>query len=55
LGDKETGDRNNKVIAGLARANNLQGFIDVADSNDGSKLGTGKDIGRTSSVTISPA
>src|SRR5690554_6023421 len=33
-GNPEIGDRINKIIAALARANDLQGVIDVADFND---------------------
>jgi len=43
-GDKEIGDRINKIIARLAEANDLKGVIDQADFNDESKLGTGKDM-----------
>ncbi len=42
-GDKEIGDKFNKVIAKLAEANDLKGVIDVADWNDSDKLGKGKD------------
>ncbi|ATB39416.1 type I restriction endonuclease subunit M [Cystobacter fuscus] len=43
-GDKEIGDKMNKIIAKLAEANDLKGVIDVADWNDADKLGKGKDM-----------
>ena len=43
-GDKEIGDRINKIIARLAEANELKGVIDQADFNDESKLGAGKEM-----------
>jgi type I restriction enzyme M protein len=43
-GDKEIGDRINKIIAKLAEANDLKGVIDVADFNDSDKLGKGKEM-----------
>ena len=43
-GDKEVGDKINKIIARLAEANDLKGVIDVADFNDADKLGKGKDM-----------
>jgi len=44
-GDKEIGDKLNKIIARLAVANDsLQGAINVADFNDEEKLGKGKDM-----------
>jgi len=43
-GDKEIGDKVNKIIARLAAANELKGVIDVADFNDPDKLGKGKDM-----------
>ncbi len=43
-GDKEIGDKINKIIARLAEANDLKGVIDVADFNDGDKLGKGKEM-----------
>ena len=43
-GDKEIGDKINKIIAKLAEKNNLKGVIDVADFNDASKLGKGKEM-----------
>ena len=38
-GDKEIGDKINKIIGQLAEANDLKGVIDQADFNDESKLG----------------
>jgi type I restriction enzyme M protein len=43
-GDKEIGDKINKIIAKLAEANDLKGIIDVADFNDSDKLGKGKEM-----------
>ena len=43
-GDKEIGDRINKIIGRLAEANDLKGVIDQADFNDESKLGAGKEM-----------
>ncbi|AEG31308.1 type I restriction-modification system subunit M [Thiomicrospira cyclica] len=43
-GDKEIGDKLNKIIGALAEANDLKGVIDVADFNDEEKLGKGKDM-----------
>ena len=43
-GDKEIGDKINKIIGKLAEANDLKGVIDVADFNDADKLGKGKDM-----------
>src|ERR1700738_210210 len=43
-GDKEIGDKINKIIAKLAMANDLKGVIDVADFNDADKLGGGKEM-----------
>jgi type I restriction enzyme M protein len=43
-GDKEIGDKMNKIVARLAEANDLKGVIDVADWNDADKLGKGKDM-----------
>src|ERR1035437_871748 len=43
-GDKEIGDKMNKIISKLAEANDLKGVIDVADFNDTDKLGKGKDM-----------
>jgi type I restriction enzyme M protein len=41
-GDKEIGDRINKIIAQIANANDLRGVIDAASFNDSGKLGSGK-------------
>ncbi len=43
-GDKEIGDRLNKIIAKLAEANGLRNIIDQADFNDEEKLGKGKEM-----------
>ena len=44
-GDKEIGDRINKIIGKLADANDsLKGAINVADFNDEEKLGRGKEM-----------
>ncbi len=43
-GDKEIGDKLNKIIGRLAEANDLKGVIDVADFNDADKLGKGKEM-----------
>jgi type I restriction enzyme M protein len=43
-GDKEVGDKINKIIARLAEENDLKGVIDVADFNDEDKLGKGKEM-----------
>lgn len=43
-GDKEIGDRFNKIIAKLADVNKLVGVIDQADFNDEEKLGKGKEM-----------
>ncbi len=43
-GDKEIGDKINKIISRLAEANELEGVIDQADFNDESKLGSGKEM-----------
>ncbi len=43
-GDKEIGDKINKIIGELAEANDLKGVIDQADFNDESKLGSGKEM-----------
>lgn len=43
-GDKEIGDKINKIIGKLADANDLKGVIDVADFNDAEKLGKGKEM-----------
>ena len=50
-GDKEIGDKMNKIIARLAEANDLKGVIDVADFNDADKLGKGQDmVGRLTAL-----
>jgi type I restriction enzyme M protein len=41
-GDKDIGDKTNKIITKLAEANGLKGVIDVADFNDVDKLGKGQ-------------
>ena len=44
-GDKEIGDKINKIISKLADANEpLKGVIDQADFNDETKLGSGKEM-----------
>ena len=43
-GDKEIGDKINRIISKLAEANDLKGVIDQADFNDDSKLGAGKEM-----------
>lgn len=43
-GDKEIGDRFNKIIGRLAEANDLRNVIDLADFNDEEKLGRGKEM-----------
>lgn len=43
-GDKEIGDKINKIIAKLAEANGLEKVIDQADFNDEEKLGRGKEM-----------
>ncbi|HCE2174357.1 TPA: type I restriction-modification system subunit M [Vibrio parahaemolyticus] len=44
-GDKEIGDKINKLIIGkIAEENDLKGVIDVADFNDEDKLGKGKEM-----------
>src|ERR687896_2285081 len=43
-GDKEIGDKINKIIARLAEANRLQKVIDLADFDDEEKLGKGKEM-----------
>jgi type I restriction enzyme M protein len=43
-GDKEIGDKINKIIAKLAETNDLQKVIDQADFNDEEKLGKGKEM-----------
>ena len=43
-GDKEIGDKINKIIGALAEKNGLKGVIDVADFNDEDRLGKGKEM-----------
>ncbi|MGE0040770.1 MAG: N-6 DNA methylase [Vicinamibacterales bacterium] len=43
-GDKEIGEKINKIISRLAEANDLKGVIDQADFNDDGKLGSGKEM-----------
>ena len=43
-GDKEIGDKINKIISKLAEANGLKGVIDQTDFNDPAKLGSGKEM-----------
>jgi type I restriction enzyme M protein len=43
-GNKEIGDKVNKIIGKLADKNDLKGVIDVADFNDADKLGKGKEM-----------
>ena len=43
-GDKEIGDKINKIIGRLAEANDLKGVIDQADFNEEDKLGRGKEM-----------
>ena len=43
-GDKEIGDKINKIIGKLAKANDLENVIDIADFNDEDKLGRGKEM-----------
>jgi type I restriction enzyme M protein len=43
-GDKEIGDKINKIIGKLAEANDLKWVIDVADFNDDDKLGKGQEM-----------
>lgn len=43
-GDKEIGDKINKIISKLAEANELKGVIDQTDFNDAEKLGKGKEM-----------
>jgi type I restriction enzyme M protein len=51
-GDKEIGDKINKIIAKLAEANGLKGVIDTADFNDNTKLGSDKQMVDTLSKLI---
>ena len=43
-GNKEIGDKINKIISKLAEANELKGVIDITDFNDETKLGRGKEM-----------
>ena len=43
-GDKDIGEKINKIIHRLAEANDLTGVINVADFNDPEKLGRGKEM-----------
>jgi len=43
-GNPEIGDKTNKVIGTLAKANGLQDVITTADFNDPAKLGSGKEM-----------
>jgi type I restriction enzyme M protein len=43
-GQKDIGDKINKIIAKLAEANELKGIIDQADFNDEDKLGKGQEM-----------
>lgn len=43
-GDKEIGEKINKIISALTEENDLKGVIDVADFNDEDKLGKGKEM-----------
>lgn len=43
-GDKEIGDKINIIIRKIAQKNELTGVIDVADFNDDTKLGKGKEM-----------
>ncbi|MEY4548331.1 MAG: hypothetical protein RL685_4526 [Pseudomonadota bacterium] len=43
-GDKEIGEKLSKIVAKLAKANDLVGVIDVADWNDPEKLGRAKEM-----------
>ncbi len=43
-GDKEIGEKIDKIIGKLAEANDLRGVIDVAVFNDDDKLGKGKEM-----------
>jgi type I restriction enzyme M protein len=51
-GDKEIGDKINKIIGRLADKNDLKGVIDQADFNDEGKLGTGKEMQDTLSKLV---
>src|SRR5262249_38669813 len=43
-GNKEIGEKIDKIIGKLAEANDLRGVIDVASFNDDEKLGKGKEM-----------
>ena len=43
-GNKEIGDKINKIIGKFAEANDLKGVLDQADFNDESRLGAGKEM-----------
>ncbi|MBE0576861.1 MAG: type I restriction-modification system subunit M [Desulfuromonadales bacterium] len=43
-GDKEIGDKINKIIGRLSEENDLKGVIDVADFNNEDQLGKGKEM-----------
>jgi len=43
-GQSDIGDKINKIIGALAKVNDLNGIITVADFNDDEKLGKGKDM-----------
>jgi len=51
-GDKEIGDKINKIIAALAEANGLKNIIDKADFNDAAKLGSDKEMVDTLSKLV---
>lgn len=51
-GDKEIGDKINKIIAKLAEANGLKGVIDTADFSDETKLGSDKQMVDTLSKLV---
>ncbi|WMJ07626.1 hypothetical protein [Nitrosomonas sp. sh817] len=43
-GDKEIGEKINKIIGALVKENDLKGITDVTDFDDEDELGTGKDM-----------
>lgn len=43
-GNKEIGEKLNKIVAKIADTNDLQGVIVQADFNDEAKLGRGKEM-----------
>ena len=51
-GDKEIGDKINKIIAKLAEANGLKDVIELADFNDSTKLGSDKQMVDTLSKLV---